>query len=300
MVKKIYRKIVPQKSRERIYQAFLGRWLYLIRKNITEPIKYKVYYRVLFKLRDPKNRQEQALKEWSLVAPSHYPYLWIREYYEKKREIRVSYLDELPYVEHEKKKLFFPRDMSASQVVDVYVSLLIEQDKRSAHRYVEDYDELIGRVLLDIGCAEAIFTLQVIEKIRHAYLFEIEERWIEALNATFAPWNEKITIVKKYVGDIDDEQNVRLDTYFHDKPIDGLFLKMDIEGSERKALQGACDLLISAKDIRGAVCIYHRPDDPDIISRMLTKSGQTINVVPGWLYISNSLRPAICRFCKKV
>ena len=78
----------------------------------------------------------------------------------------------------------------------VYRGLLIEQDKRSAHRYVDSYEELKGKTLLDIGAAEAIFTLDTIECIDHAYLFECDESWIEALEATFAPYKEKITIVR--------------------------------------------------------------------------------------------------------
>lgn len=80
-----------------------------------------------------------------------------------------------------------------------YRGLLIEQDKRSAHRYVDSYEELKGKTLLDIGAAEAIFTLDTIEYMDHAYLFECDESWIEALEVTFAPYKEKITIVRKYV-----------------------------------------------------------------------------------------------------
>ena len=80
-----------------------------------------------------------------------------------------------------------------------YKGLLIEQDRRSAHRYVGSYEELRGKTLLDIGAAEAIFTLDTIEYINHAYLFECDEAWVEALNATFTPWKDKITIVRKYV-----------------------------------------------------------------------------------------------------
>lgn len=106
-----------------------------------------------------------------------------------------------------------------------YRGLLIEQDKRSAHRYVDSYEELKGKTLLDIGAAEAIFTLDTIEYIDHAYLFECDESWIEALEATFAPYKEKITIVRKYVSDVNDEDNITLDTFFRDegKSIDNLF-----------------------------------------------------------------------------
>ena len=51
------------------------------------------------------------------------------------------------------------------------------------------------------------------------------------MEVTFAPYKEKITIVRKYVSDVDDEDNITLDTFFRDegKSIDNLFLKMNIE-----------------------------------------------------------------------
>ena len=158
--------------------------------------------------------------------------------------MNVDNTNGLPYVFHNGRKLYFKRDMLAFTEV-AYRGLLIEQDKRSAHRYVDSYEELKGKTLLDIGAAEAIFTLDTIECIDHAYLFECDESWIEALEATFAPYKEKITIVRKYVSDVDDEDNITLDTFFRDegKSIDNLFLKMDIEGYVRKALEGGCSYL---------------------------------------------------------
>ena len=94
---------------------------------------------------------------------------------EQHYEVNVDNTNGLPYVYHNGKKLYFKRDMLASAEA-VYRGLLIEQDKRSAHRYVDSYEELKGKTLLDIGAAEAIFTLDTIECIDHAYLFECERK----------------------------------------------------------------------------------------------------------------------------
>mgnify|MGYP000342371737 FL=1 len=78
--------------------------------------------------------------------------------------MNVDNTNGLPYVFHNGRKLYFKRDMLAFTEV-AYRGLLIEQDKRSAHRYVDSYEELKGKTLLDIGAVEAIFTLDTIEYI---------------------------------------------------------------------------------------------------------------------------------------
>jgi FkbM family methyltransferase len=57
------------------------------------------------------------------------------------------------------------------------------------------------------------------------------------------------------------------------------FIKMDIEGAERHALAGARRLLAEHKP-RLAICIYHAPDDPDVVPRAVRNANpayQTFN-----------------------
>jgi FkbM family methyltransferase len=52
------------------------------------------------------------------------------------------------------------------------------------------------------------------------------------------------------------------------------FIKMDIEGAERHALAGARRLLATDKP-RLAICIYHAPDDPDVVPRVVRAANAT-------------------------
>ncbi len=294
MLATLYRKIVPKHIRDIIYRAFLGDFLVFYR-NPREVLNNK-WYRVYYSIVLPKNAKEQAYKDWGIAGYSAYPYVWKKEYDKQRYEVTIDSENGLPFVMHNGKRLYFKRGTVDTTVEFGYRQLLIEQDPRSAHRYVKSYEELKGKTLLDMGTAEGNFTLDTIEYVDHAYLFECDEAWIEALEATFAPWRDKITIVRKYVSDVNDENNVSLDIYFQDKPSENLFLKMDIEGYERKALEGAAHLLTTSEQISGSICIYHLQDDESVITDLLSSHGLKTEIQPGYLYRQREMRHAICYF----
>lgn len=295
MLAALYRKVVPSNIRAFIYRVFLSDLLVVIR-NPKLWVKHK-WYRIYYNIVTPKTEKEQAYKAWSKAGSclTPYPYLWKGEYDQLLIDVHIDAENSLPFVMHHGKKLYFGRDM-INDIPGIYKELLIEQDERSAHRYVVSYNELMDKVLLDIGAAEAIFALDTIEYVDHAYLFECDERWFEVLKATFAPWKEKVTIVRKYVSDINDENNITLDSYFSDKQTNNLFLKMDIEGYERYALKGAKNLLEKAKNISGSVCTYHLHDDKDILQKFLHNLNFLTDVQPGYIFWGKELRSAILRF----
>jgi len=224
-----------------------------------------------------------------------YPYPFILEY--KKMPIKCFFDEQLKmhYVIHSGKKLYFQKSYREKEIILLYKDLLIEQDEHSPHQYVKNINRLKGKILLDIGAAEALFSLEAIELVNHVYIFECDENWIEALNATFAPWKNKVAIIRKYVSDINDENNITIDHFLEDKEKTNLFFKMDIEGYESAALRGASNTLKKAPDIDFAICTYHRKEDADEIAKTLQSYHLDYEQTDGYLCYGNDLRKAILR-----
>lgn len=201
-----------------------------------------------------------------LFAPE-YDGLELTTYYDN--DCGMNYV----FLPNHEKRLYFKRDIPVEKVKGMVKELLMEQDYRSPHRYFDHISEFKGKTLLDVGAAEGILSLMAIDYVEHAYLFECEECWIEALQKTFEPWKEKVTIVPKYVGDHDDDSTVRLDTFFQGRQHRNLFLKMDIEGMERKALAGAEKMFSERGNVAFSICTYHERDDYRVISSFLNRYG---------------------------
>ena len=68
---------------------------------------------------------------------------------------------------------------------------------------------------------------------------------------------------------------VKLDDMAAELKLDRVgFIKMDIEGAERHALAGAQRMLAADKP-RLAICIYHAPDDPEVVPRVVRAANDT-------------------------
>jgi hypothetical protein len=218
------------------------------------------------------------------------------KYLEIKVQVYRDATNNLPYVIHNKKKLFFPQRYRDVEIQLLYRNLLIEQDEESPHQYVDSYNILDKCSLLDCGASEGIFTLDAIEFVNRAYLFECDEKWVKALEATFADYKEKITIVQKYVNCFDDADNITIDTFLKEKNTSDLFIKMDIEGAELAALEGAKQTLLdSTSKINCAICTYHNRNDAKNIHSRLQSCGFKCQFTSGFLLLGGSLRRGVIR-----
>jgi hypothetical protein len=215
------------------------------------------------------------------------------QYMNRKIDIQKDAAKNLYYVLSGSKRLYFKRDLSIEKIEKLYQTLSMEQDTRSPHHYIDDIQDIKEKTFVDVGCAEGFTSIAVIEDVNHIYLFESDELWIEALHATFEPWKEKVTIVRKFVSNENTEKKQTLDDFFKNKSYNNLFLKMDIEGAERDALIGCKNIFETGLNLDFAICTYHLSDDEKVICSFLNKYDCTYKNQKG--FFRHKLRSVVVR-----
>lgn len=218
----------------------------------------------------------------NLIEIFNYPF--VHKYNFRKTRIFFDEAKDLNYVcTSEGYRLYFKKGMSEKQIEYSYNSLCKEQDKESPHCYFfEELHLTKNTVVADIGSAEGNFSLMIIDKIKELYLFECDDDWRRALEATFEPWKDKVHIVNKYVSNGEKPNTVSLDEYFQDKEPPTL-LKLDVEGAEADVLDGA-ELLLKQRKISDLlVCTYHKHGDAEILAKKLEKWNYSISYTKGYM-----------------
>lgn len=249
-LKSIYRRLLPESIRYKILQWRKAYKLHALKKAILD------FYR-----RHPSDEAEinEALTFLKNNPLTVFPYPFSEKYKPQHIHVHTDIATGLRYVMYHQHKLFFKRSLTVEEIQHSYSFLLCEQDSESPHCYLHD-GFLLNKdaVLADIGCAEGIFSLMNIDTVKHVYLFEANKEWIEALEQTFTPWQEKVTIVNKFVSDKTAGDFICLDDYFDTVKPD--FLKIDVDGAEADLLKGSETLITSAK-LQIALCTYHKQND---------------------------------------
>lgn len=207
-------------------------------------------------------------------------------------EIEV-YLDSnngLRYVIEANKRLYFKKSQNKRTIQLIYNQLRIEQDPESPHCYIDELFSINKQtVLSDVGCAEGYFSFQHINNLKNVYLFERDPEWIEALEATFKPWNDKVEIIRKFVSNQTTDNEVKLDAFFNDKSDRPSFYKIDVEGAEASVLDGMKDLL-QKPPLQIALCTYHKAEDLDKFTRFFAKNEFNVYPNPGLMIFMNDLQ----------
>lgn len=193
------------------------------------------------------------------------------------------------YVMESGKRLYFSRKLdNEKKVIDYYRYILMEQDVCSPHRYLtDDFDVCEGDVVIDVGAAEGNFSLQVIDRAAKLYIIETDADWIEALKETFKGYPDKVIMIQKFVSSYDEGDFATLDAFINE-PVD--FIKMDIEGNEWDALQGAEGIIRRSETIKCAVCCYHSDFDQVLIEDFMDKNGLSHYTSDGFIWFPYTIR----------
>ena len=233
-------------------------------------------------------------------------YEFTEKYKKLSVEVYFDHQNAMFYVLHCGKRLYFSREFqSKKRVIDYYRQILMEQDICSPHRYItNDFDVNEGDVVIDAGAAEGNFALEVIERVSRMYIVETDENWIEALRQTFKDYLDKVVFVQKFITSYDEGIFATLDTLIQE-PVN--FIKMDIEGNEWDALQGARNIIENSHNLKCAVCSYHSDFDQILIEDFLSKNHMEHFASHGFIwfpwalrqnYVSTRLNRAIIRGIK--
>lgn len=185
------------------------------------------------------------------------------------------------------KKIYLSSKYSEKEIAQAYLSSLCrEQDTNSPHCYnIDKLDLDENTVFIDGGAAEGFFALQIIEKVKHAYIVECDRNWVEALKYTFEPYESKVTIVEKCIDKFDSETTISLDAIaMSDCEEEKIVIKLDIEGKENDAIHGMTSLIESEKDMMCIVCTYHKSEDEKDIFDYFSNSGFDVSFSKGFMF----------------
>lgn len=214
-----------------------------------------------------------------------------------EKDIGYDEENELFYGIYVGKKLYFPEIVkSAKEALEDLNGLAAEQSEHSPHRYLSStFDVDKQDIVFDIGCADGNFALSIIDKVKEVYLFEIEDIWMKPLELTFAPYKDKVHIIKKCVTKKSDNLSTSLDDFCKENDINRVgLIKMDVEGYEQDVLQGAKKMLKEGRIDKVVACTYHRIDDAEKIGDLLPNYSKTFSegyMVGSMLYDIWDIKP---------
>ena len=208
-------------------------------------------------------------------------------------EVKWDNVANLPYVdfttvEGKKVPMFYPRNHSfvKKDGRQYVMNLLREQSAGSPHLYVKDAHNVSeGDYIIDAGVCEGNFALRYINVASHIYLFEMDPIWQEPLRHTFKNYESKITIIDKAVADKTSNKTCRIDDIIGSQRID--FIKMDIEGAEISAIEGAKQTFLG-NNIKSSICCYHKRNDEKEIRQKLEMYGYRTSVSNGYMVFIDS------------
>ena len=221
------------------------------------------------------------LKSNDLVS---YNYDFTQKYMNLDIDILWDKDAELFYSDLNGKNVYFKKSLDCEQkCLDYMRFILLEQDPESPHSYFAgDLPVKEGGVVIDAGAAEGIFGLAIIDRVERLYLIECDEEWHEALKFSFAPYGDRVSIIKKKLSDTVDDECITIDEIISGGRLD--IVKMDIEGFESLAILGMNETINTQSDFLALVCAYHNSYDEVALNEQLSKMGLVTSYSHGYIY----------------
>ena len=302
LIKYYYKQVLPLSFRNKVASMF--NTLYGSKKQDAERIE--VLYNEIFQyFKD--NGSTEFVQELDFMKSKGY----LVEIPYKRTSVDVPQVitgidkaNSLPYVLHSGKKLYFPKSFSENDAKQAYLNVVVDENiigggflEKMPHQYTTDeFSVKNGDVVFDVGAAEGLFLLDNIEKASKGFVFEADPSWIEALKATFNPYKDKVTIINKFAADNNSTTTQMLDSC-NITGANSIFIKMDVEGYEVQALDGATSLIKSNADIRIACCTYHKQNDAMELNDYFKSKNYSTDFSEGYMlfFRDNAIKPPYFR-----
>lgn len=257
-----------------------------------EEIRFELLY---YKIMDyySSNDNSQYLQELnylhSIKNVDVFPYKQLKTF--DDIECGMDKKHNLPYVVHKNKKLYFPEIYGIEGARNSYKNFIEGENlfggaykEKAPHQYQSDNVKVEnGDTVVDIGAAEGLFSLEIIDKADKVILIENDKMWLKPLRATFEPYKNKVTIINKSISDKDSTNEVTLETCLKNLDVKGLFIKMDIEGYETTAIRINENILTKPYNTRLVCCTYHNQNDAEELEAKFTQYGYKTEFSDGYM-----------------
>lgn len=173
--------------------------------------------------------------------------------------------------------LFWPKKYSLTNLQQIISETF---DSKDWHFYQKEHTTIeSGEIILDIGTAEGLFPLTVIDKCTKVIIVEPNKIFIKSLKKSFSNYLDKVEILNYAVGNqsgvinfsedsLEGQVTADCNNQIQIEKIDNLipqdqkisYLKADIEGFELEMLKGAAETIKRNKP-KIAITTYHKEND---------------------------------------
>ena len=182
-------------------------------------------------------------------------------------------------------------------------------DKNDWHFYQKEHTEILpDEIILDIGTAEGLLPLTVIDRVKKIIMIEPSHYFCQSLQKTFASFLDKVQIINSAVGQTQGEvyldesslsSGISSKAEGHKVPLNTIdqlidveekitYLKADIEGFEYDMLLGAKETIQRNKP-KIAITTYHQANDYQKIINLIK------SYIPEYQYYTKGVFHESCK-----